>query len=363
MACFLLLIGSVAALACLERIPLVQRDARSHLQAVPNKRVVLSPARETEHARELRFAGIVQAVKRARLSVTVRERVTRRPVDVGDQVKEGDVLFRLDDRRLRNKLDAEQAILKEIQARIEQIERDRERFEGLVEANASARIKLEKVMETEKVLQASRLAAQAKVREAERLLEETTLKAPFDATVAEVALEPGELAGPGRPVIVLSGTDGTEIRVEVPESVISELRVGTPVTIDLPLAGRKGIGGTIRCMGRSALGPGRLFPVFISPAHEAHFVPGMAAEVVFTMPERKALCVPLSSVVDPGGNAPSVFSVQDGKACLVGIEVRHVVGDRVVVEGPLHEGSLVVSGGHLTLLDGDRIEGTIHEHR
>ena len=248
--------------------------------------------------REIRFSGVTRAVDRAKLSFTIGERLVSRPVEVGTHVAKGEVLARLDDRKIVNSLAVAEAALREIEARMEQIATDHARYEGLVKASATAAVELERIVEKERVLTASKAAAQAKLQEAGRMLKETVLRAPFSATVTEVLIEPGEFATPGGPVVVLSGDGDVEIEVEVPESVILSLSKGKPVTVDLPLAGKKGLRGSIAYLGRTALGSGRLFPVLVSLENDAQAAPGMTAEVLFQSQVVSSLCVPLSAVVN-----------------------------------------------------------------
>jgi RND family efflux transporter MFP subunit len=246
--------------------------------------------------------------------------------------------------------------VEEITARIAQVERDLERFKSLVAANASAKVELERILEKEKVLAASKSAAEVKLREAKRLLEQTVLRAPFAGTITEVLLEPGEYATPGRPIVVLSGDRDVEIEVEVPESLISKLSVGDAATVDLPLTGRSGLNGEIRYLGRTATGAGRLFPVLIALDPGAAVSPGMTAEVEFLTDSGPSLSVPLSAVINPAGQSPEVFRVCEGRVERISVKVNGIVRDRVIVSGPLKLKDRIVSGGHLSLLDGDRVE-------
>ncbi len=358
---FAALVGALAAgtFTFANRIvPAEPRRARDD----PIRIVKAARVKPANYVREIRFSGVTRAVNRAKLSFTQGERLISRPVEVGDHVAKGQVLARLDDRKISNSVAVAEAALREIDARMDQIRKDHERYQGLVNASASAAVELERIVEKERVLVASKAGAQARLKEAERTLKESVLRAPFAAVVTEVRIEPGEFATPGDPVVVLSGDGDVEIEVEVPESSILKLSVGSPVTIDLPLADRKGLEGKIEYLGKTALGPGSLFPVLVSLDNDSEASPGMTAEVVFQTEEITALCVPLAAVINPGGQIPELFTVQGGKVRKVPVKVGEVVGRRVTVQGDLKSDQLVVSGGHLSLLDGDSVEVREDEH-
>lgn len=352
----LTVLGSViAALVYLEDIA----SSKPTPSTGPGKRLVKAAhVRLADNARWIRFAGITRAVNRAKLAFTIGERLVSRPVEVGDHVEAGATLATLDDRKLSNEVEALKLSLVEIDARISQIKRDHKRYQTLVDSHASPQAQLEKILENEEVLLASRATREVRLREAERMLKETVLKAPFSGTVTEVLLEPGEFARPGAPVVVLSGDGQVEIEIEVPESIISRLSVGMPVAVDLPLARRTGLKGEVRYLGRTALGSGRLFPVLVAVDTDEETAAGMSAEVVFKIERQSELSVPIAAVINPGGHNPQLFRINNTRVETVRVEVAEIIGDAVTVRGPLNIGDLVVVAGHTALLDGDPVEIT-----
>lgn len=354
------LAGAFAAITFANRGPSV--DLKSPPQA-ESRRVKATAVEKTDPVRRIRFSGETRAVNRVKLSFTLGERVVSRPVEVGDHVEAGQVLARLDDGKIVHLLAESEASLREIDAKINQINRDYKRYQGLVAANASAGVELEKITENRAVLLAAKAAAEARLAETQRMLKETVLKAPFPATVTEVFLEPGEFAAPGSPVVVLSGDGPVEIEVEVPEYLVSMLAVGQPVKVHFPMSARKQVKGTIAYLGRTALGKGRLFPVQVTLESQSDIAAGMTAEVIFAAKSPSVLCVPLCSIVNPGGQTPEVFKIENGAVHKIPVDIGQILGDRVAIKGNVQPGDLVVSGGHLALLDGDRITVVEDEHR
>ncbi len=356
----LIIAGPVIAVTYVDRRP-TRTDPTT--RSGPTKTVVTEPVKASNHVRTIRFSGVTRSVRRAKLSFTVGERLLERPVEVGDRVERGEIVGKLDDRAFVNAVDGAEARVAELDARIEQVERDHQRMERLVAADASATVELERTVEKRLVLVAGRDRAHAQVREARRTLKEAILRAPFAGTVTDVFLEPGEFATPGAPVVAVSGEKEIEIEVEVPESVMSKLAAGMDVKVDLPLSGRAGLEGRISYMGVSALGPGQLFPVLIALDPSDDVAAGTAAEVTFEIPAGSAKTAPLAAVINPGGQTPQVFVVRDGRARKVSVEVESIVGDQALLRGSLEEGEPVVSGGHLGLLSGDRVEVVTHAAR
>ncbi len=344
-----------------------EQTAESQLEASSEsgwKRVKVAAVEAAREHRELRFSGVTRAARRARLAFAIGGRVTARPVGIGDRVREGQLLARLDDRELRNAVDSARAALAELRARRVQSERDRDRARQLAAAKATTREELEHVGAALDALVAAEASASARLRESERLLGEARLQAPFAGTVTEVLLESGEFALAGRPVVILSGDGAVEIEVEVPESMISAVAAGDEVTVALPVLGRAPATGRIKSVGRTAAGPGRLFPIVATLAADERVASGMTAELVLRLALDDGLTLPVEAVVNPGGRRSSVFRlVRDpgddgatGRVEKVPVTVEGLVGDRVIVRGELGAGELVVVGGQRGLLDGERVE-------
>lgn len=324
------------------------------------RRVRVADVAAQTSARTLRFTGVLRATRRARLAFTLGGRLSTRPVEVGDRVERGDELARLDDRELRHAVARADASLRELQASLAQRTRDVARVSALVDAKAATSEELEQVSAGLDSLRAAEEAATAALREQRRLLDETRLRAPFAGMITSVLAEPGESTTSGRTVVVLSGSGALEVEVEVPEQVMVRLENGAAVRVDLPALGILDLAGETTSVGRTAAGPGQLFPVVVAVDAPARAGAGMTAEVALRLQEDQVLTLPIEAVTNPGGQRPSVFRLveRDGRTVVEKLAVRvgTLIGGRVSIEGALAEGDRVVVGGQRGLLDGDAVE-------
>lgn len=320
------------------------------------KKVRVAAVETASDPRQLHFSGVTRAAQRARLSFSLGARLKSREVQVGDVVQRGQILARLDDLEVKNGLATARAALAEAQARRGQLERDVERVERLAAAKAATPEELEKTRAGLESLRAGEEVAASRLREVERLQSETAIRAPYAGTVTEVLAEPGEFVGPGKPILTLSGDGDTEVQIEVPEALLAQLEAGAEVPVTVAMVGPKPVAGRIRSLGRSAAGPGQLFPVVVALDPAAGVPPGATAELGFRVGEERALSVPVGAVVDPGGRRPAVFKIDGGAVKRIPVEVGSLLGDRVTVTGALVQGDRVVVGGQRGLLDGDPVE-------
>jgi membrane fusion protein, multidrug efflux system len=324
------------------------------------RRVRVGAVEADTQARTVRFAGVTRAKDRAALAFTVGARLAARPVEIGDPVRAGQVLARLDARELQNATDSAAAALAEIETRLAQVERDRSRVEQLAASRAATTEEVEQVTATAAALAAARDAAATRLKESRRLLHEAVLTAPFAGTVTAVHLEPGEMVTPGRPVVEVSGDGAVEVQVGVPESLLSRLQEGQKVTVELPFARGRILTGTLHSLGRATTGPGQLFPVLLALEDSTGVAAGMTAEVLFEVgggeKGSETVTVPLEAVINPGGRQPTVFRLEDGHAHRIEVGIEALSGERVAVRGALQVGDEVVITGQGALLDGEAVE-------
>lgn len=326
---------------------------------VVGKRVRVAEVAAAANTRQLQFSGITRASRRARLGLPVSGRLVARPAELGDRIRSGQILARLDDRELVNAVASARGAFEELEARRAQNERDLVRVRQLRAAKAATAEELERTESSAAALLSSVQAAAARLEESERLLQETRLVAPFAGIVTEVMFEPGEMVLPGNPILAISGSGAMELEVEIPESVIPEVERGEGVEVYLPALG-KTVEGEIRSLGRAAAGPGRLFPIIVALPELETMAPGMTAELTLHLTSSSALALPVEAVINPGGQQPAVFQVRveggSERVFKVGVEVGALLDHRVLVQGDLEVGDLVVIGGQRGLLDGEPVE-------
>lgn len=344
-----LLLGGAVALS------MASEPGSDAARTEPAPRVRTAVVTPVENVGALRFAGTVRATDRADLAFAVDGRMAERRVEVGDRVRAGQTLARLDTRELSNAVDDARAGLLEIDARLEQRRRDRGRVERLLAAKAATSEELEQIEAAVQALEASRTGAEARLAEARRRLGEGVLTAPYDGTVSEILAEPGEYLPVGRSALRIAGDGPREVEVGLPESFLDAVSPGDGVTVDLPLS-RVTVSGTVHSVGRSTAGAGHLFPVIVRLDDRASAAPGTAAEVLLERSGGSGLAVPLGAVLDPGGGSPSVFAVRDSRAVRVPVRVGDVVGERVAVVADLEVGEPVVVAGQASLTPGSPLE-------
>jgi membrane fusion protein (multidrug efflux system) len=302
--------------------------------AVRRVRLVATEAASAERW----VAANVQAARRATISTRLSAAVRAVHVTEGQAVTAGQVLVRLVDSDLRGQLGAAQAALASASAH-------ERRIRVLAAQRAATPSELEAAT-------AQRAQAEAAVAGVRANLEYTELRAPFAGFVQARRVEPGDLVGPGQPLVTIEGS-ALELAASLSEEEARGLRVGQR----LSFMGRDGASGaadvTALSPGGDALSHRRGFrarvvsgePGLRSGAFVRVAVPGLAAAGVW---------LPRSALVERG-DLTGVFVAARDRAELRWVSVGEEAGGRVAVRAGLRGGERVIDAPG-ALREGDAIE-------
>jgi RND family efflux transporter MFP subunit len=203
----------------------------------------------------LNASGYVTARRAATVSSKVTGKVIELLIEEGRQVKEGQVLARLDDTNIKAslrlaeaQLESAKASLAETRARLKEAETNLRRITELAKQNVSTPAELDHAEAEAASVKARLEQQQAEITVAERQvitwqqqLEDTVIRAPFSGMVTSKNAQPGEMISPlsagGGFTRTGIGTvvdmESLEIEIDVNESYINRVQTGQPVEATL----------------------------------------------------------------------------------------------------------------------------------
>lgn len=284
--------------------------------------------------------GTVRARERATVEPKVSGRIAHLNAALGQAVAAGDVLCELDVREIKARLD--QAL-----AQSEQAAKDLERYANLLKQEAVTRA------EYDAVEARSRMAAAA-VAEAETMLGYAKVTAPFSGVITRKLADVGELASPGRPLVEIENTNDLRVEVDLPESLLSQIRIGAKLQI-VQEGSASAVEGTVSEIGPSADPMSRTYRVKIDLPREGGFRPGQFVRVVVPVGESPRLLVPSGAVIERG-QLEFVFVVTNNIAQLRLVRTAKRTGDTVEIVSGVSVGETVVTDGADTLTDGQPVQ-------
>ena len=320
--------------------------------------------REDRLRHRLSFYGVLEPVTRARLAFQSPGVINTRPAQMGQAVRQGELLATLDNPDLGPSQKAAAARLQESLSQRDQAERDLARLRSLEDTGAVGQEQVEQKAAELASLQASVARAEADLAGTRQRLEDATLLAPFDGVISLVQVEPGEFVSAGQAVMAIGGLDRVEVRVLLPASLVSELKNGELLTVKVPQLGASETQGTVTEVSAIGERDTGLFPVTVELSIDPAITmirPGMQAEVLLDYADVTGFVVPLGAIVDPVGGDPRVFTLDNGQVNEVPVTILAIAEREVAISPESHvlePGDRVVIAGHRSLTDGQTVRVT-----
>jgi len=139
--------------------------------------------------------------------------------EVGSQVDKGQVIAKLDNRHLKLTLGQQQAQLKQHQADVTYLTKQKVRISKLSKMNNTALSELERTTKDLAVAESEVAGTQLAIAQTELAIDKTEIKAPFSGSISERFVDEGELIAQGGAVVQLVDTSHLDIKVSAPLNV------------------------------------------------------------------------------------------------------------------------------------------------
>lgn len=308
------------------------------------------------------YAGVAKAGIESRLSFRVNGTVEHVGVKVGDRVRRGKILARLDATDFELSVEQSEASLAQARASLRQAEADYGRTRALYENNNASRAELDAGRAAAESATAQVEAAAKALEQARQQVSYTRLASPMHGAVATVNVEVNENVSAGQALFVLTADSSPEVEIRVPEVLITQIRAGQTGEVTFDAFPDRAFSGTVTEVGVTASGSST-FPVTLRiDDGGAAIRSGMAAEVSLEVRYdgqplgSPAIHVPLVAVGEDQ-NGSFVLVVEDGADDTATVRRRPVeVGDLtehgVRILSGLENGESVVTAGVRRLSDG-----------
>lgn len=333
--------------------------------------------------------GVIYAEASVKVSSSVMGRITRLAVKEGSSVKAGEVLLEIDASQYRARLKQADAAFKAAgaraalaKARLEEARSEAQRADRLAESGLVSQREEETARTSLAVaaadFDAAREAsdeAKAGLMAAQDDLDKTVIPAPISGTVTSLNAEEGEIVitgtmnNPGTVIMTISNLDTMEVRADIDETDVANVRPGQQVEISVDAFADTTLAGIVSVVGSSS-SSARSFSA--SSDERATFEvririvdrlpglrPGMATTVdIITATEDSVPYVPLQTLVSretgPDGaktETEGVFVVQDSRAKFMPLRTGISDDKNIEIIGDVPAGADVIAGPFKVLRD------------
>ena len=325
------------------------------LRTVRTAEIRYDKAQETD-----RYFGAVQARYEVDQALRVGGKIVARKIDVGQKVRQGDVLAVLDDTDYRLAVQAAQQQLVASEAQARQAQSDRQRLDALRGDGSVSPSDDEKAQSNAQTTRAVAEADARKLELARNRLEYTTLRASQDGVVTSVKFEVGQVVAEGQPIVSIAKDVEPEIVVNVPEDQLAAFK-SARYKATLTSAPDQSFDVVLRELSPQAAATTRTFRARLKPATPRPLPLGASARLEVERPasEAPAAVIPAAAITQDKGR-PAVWVVRrqaDPPVAIVNLVPVVVQGyrnDDVLVSGPA-AGELVVTAGVQKMAPGLRV--------
>jgi RND family efflux transporter MFP subunit len=303
------------------------------------------------------LTGTVQAQTEINQSFRIDGRVLERVLNVGDTVRPGQLVARLDSQNEESSVQSARAQLTGAQARLAEAQNNFTRMRDLVAENAVSRASFDQAEAALKTAQAQVESAQTQVTLAENRLSYTRLVSEVGGVVTAQGAEPGEVVGAGRMIVQVAREGGRDAAFDVPARVKDAAAANSGITVVLTSDPKVTAGGVVREIAPRADSVTGTFRVKVRLVN-----PPPAMRLGTTVTGRMKLASTTSIEVPPSAvirtERQAAVWIVDPKTGLVStraIEIRSSDPNRVEVASGLNAGDIVVTAGIQALRPGQKV--------
>jgi RND family efflux transporter MFP subunit len=305
---------------------------------MPRVEVVI--AKEAASDRALDLPGAVQPLQETVIFARASGYVRSWKVDIGDVVKQGQLLAEIETPELDQERAAAQAQLQQTRASLEQARANR----NLAQANLNRATRLapsgvvsKAELETAQaqssvgdanvaVAQANIAASEANIRRLDQLKAFSRVTAPFAGTITQRMVEIGALvtAGNGQPLFRVGAMDPARVFVQVPQDVAPSVKPGVAAKVLVrEYPGRAFAGNVVRAAGQLDATTRTMTTEIRVPNQDGALLAGMYAEVSMSLPlPHRVLELPASALMNDARGARVAVVDAQGKLHLAPVVVE-----------------------------------------
>ncbi len=292
---------------------------------------------------EVDFTGNVEAFRQNHISSSTPSRINKIFVEVGDLVKEGQLLVQMDE-----------TMFAQTKTQLDNLEREFARLDTLRRVGSVSQQQVDQVKTQLDVLRTT----------FQNLSSNTQLRSPIDGIITGRYFNDGEMYSmtptlTGKPAIVsVMQIQPVKVLVNVPEIYFPRVKQGMNATINLDIYPDKEFKGSVHLIHPTVEALTRTFVVEVEiPNQQMLIRPGMFARVKFGFGAMERVVVPdLAVIRQTGTNERYVFVVEDNTAIRRTISIGRRIKNTYEILSGLSSNEEVVVAGQTRLLDGSLVE-------
>ena len=326
----------IAAAVCM--IGCGKKDAQATQQEAERVEVVSTMTlEEHEIERVLTVSTNLQGYLTQNVAPSLTGKIEHIFVEVGDRVKEGDMLVRMDQN---------QYLTQKIQ--LANLEVEMGRLKALLETGSVS----------QQTYDQTKVSYDQLKQNLSFLEQNTYVKAPFEGVIAAKTYEDGELYG-GQPIVVLTQVKKLKALIAIPETYYPLVKEGMKLTVSSEIYPNETFPATIEVVYPTIDAASHTFQCkVVIPNASEKLRPGMYVTTTIGLGKESTIVVPYQSVEKLiGSNERYVFINENGYAKRVSVKLGQRFDENIEIIAPeIHAGVEYIYLGQRKLVDGVKIQ-------
>ena len=312
------------------------------------------------------FSGMIHPEVLSKLSFRVNGTLINKNVDLGDKVKKGEILAKIDPTDYLIQYREAVAEVRNFSALSKNSYSIFTRNKILYLENSVSRALYEQSLANYNASIAQLQVSKQKEAYAKKQLNYTSLISPANGTISEVNIELNENITSGTPVFTLNESEDLNILFNVSDNIINQLKLGDKINFNLVVS-NKTLKGKIINIGTVSNGYGNTFPIKAKIlSQQNNLRVGMVGTVHLILSNNNtSISVPINSILSEKNDTNKVrtyvYVINNiknniGTVQKKEVEIGNATSNGITIKKGLSEGEYVVTTGATILLNGDLVK-------
>ena len=321
---------AVLAVAC-------KSDDKAGVAQQAKPQVKIAKATSEDIPQTETYTATVESDVKNNIAPNTPYRIEKIYVDVGDNVRKGQVLVQLDASNLQ-----------QLKLQVENQKIEFGRTSQLYQVGGASKAEYDNAK-----LQLDVLSTQLR-----QLMQNTQLVAPISGVVTARNYDDGDMYSQGQPVLTIEQTNPVKVMVNISEVYYKQVFKGMPVDIELDAYEGETFYGKVTIVYPTIDQSTHTFPVEVTISNPDQKVrPGMFARATVNFGDKNHVLVPDEALVKQiGAGDRYVYVYKGGKVSYNKVELGKHIGDKYEILSGVNPGDDVVIAGQSRLANGKEVE-------
>lgn len=302
------------------------------------------------------YSGKAAASKEISVVPTIPGKVMGYHFEVGDTVKENQVLFSVDSATLNDQLRSAEVNYNAAKLSLANTEKTYNNNKVLFEQGIIAEAEIDQMKLGYESAKANIEALEVNMDILKKQIGDCTVTSPMSGVIVSRNIERGSYASPSIPAYVIMDLSTIKVEVGVSEQAVNNIKLGDEVQVNMSAASATPLKGKITTISPASSQSGTYTVKIELNNKDGIIKSGMLADVIFTKEKAEnVLVLPANAVITKNGET-YVYVVENNVAKKTPVTIGIQTGETLEITSDLPVGTQVVTRGQTYISDGEQVE-------